>query len=66
MPARLSKRQQRELEELSHADEIEQVGRLSRDEDIPLASASAPSAFAAVSQDALIEITERFTSDKSF
>ena len=66
MPARLSKRQQRELEELSHADEIEQVGGLSRDEDMPLASASTQSAFAAVSRDALIEITERFTSDKSF
>ena len=66
MPARLSKRQQRELEEFSRADEIEQVGRLSRDEDIPLASASALSAFAAVSWDALTEITERFTSNKSF
>jgi len=32
MPARLSKRQQRELEELTHADEVEKAGNLSRDE----------------------------------
>lgn len=66
MPARLSKRQQRELEELSHPDEIEQVGKSSRDEDTLFVSASAQSAFAAVSWDALLEITERFTSDESF
>lgn len=60
MPARLSKRQQRELKELSQADEIYQVGSSSGDEDMPFASASAQSAFAAVSWDALLEITERF------
>ncbi|KAI0002896.1 transcriptional repressor TCF25-domain-containing protein [Russula compacta] len=48
MPARLSKRQQRELEELTHADEIEQAGKSSADEDVPFASASAQSAFAAL------------------
>ena len=65
MPARLSKRQQRELEELSHADETKQVGKSSEDEDMPFASASAQSAFVAVSRDARLEIAERFTSDKS-
>ncbi|KAH9999532.1 transcriptional repressor TCF25-domain-containing protein [Russula vinacea] len=47
MPARLSKRQQRELEELTHADEIEQAGKSSEDEDEGL-SVTAQSAFAAL------------------
>jgi hypothetical protein len=68
MPARLSKRQQRELEELTHVDEIEQAGKSSGDEDIQFASVSVPvqSAFAAVSQDALLEAAERLTTGKSF
>ena len=49
MPARLSKRQQRELEELTHADEVDQVMESSGDEDVPFASAPGQSAFAAVS-----------------
>jgi hypothetical protein len=65
MPARLSKRQQRELEELTHADEVEQGGRSSGNEDVRL-SAPAQSAFAAVSQDALREIAEQLTIDQSF
>jgi hypothetical protein len=65
MPARLSKRQQRELEELTHADEIEQAGKSSEDEDVGL-SVTAQSAFAAVSQDDLLEIAERLTVDQSF
>jgi hypothetical protein len=64
MPARLSKRQQRELEELTHADEIEQAGESSEGEDVP--PAPAQSAFAAVSQDALLEIAERLMIDQSF
>ncbi|KAF8505409.1 DUF654-domain-containing protein [Russula emetica] len=47
MPARLSKRQQRELEELTHADEVEKAGNLSRDE-ARFISAPAQSAFAAL------------------
>jgi len=66
MPARLSKRQQRELEELTHTNEIEQAGISSRDEDMQFASVSTQSAFAAVSQDALLKIVQRFTTDKSF
>jgi hypothetical protein len=62
MPARLSKRQQRELEELTHADEIEQSGKSSEDEDERLSvPAQTQSAFAAVSQDDLLEIAERLT-----
>jgi len=66
MPARLSKRQQRELEELTHVDEIGQAGESSGDEDARFASVPAQSAFAAVSQRALLEIAERFTLDRSF
>jgi hypothetical protein len=58
MPARLSKRQQRELEELTHADEIEQVGQSSHDEDVQFASTSTQSAFAAVSHGSLLKIAE--------
>jgi acyl dehydratase len=58
MPARLSKRQQRELEELTHADETEQVGQSSQDEDMRFASTSTQSAFAAVSQDPLRQIAK--------
>ena len=58
MPARLSKRQQRELEELTHADEIDQAGQSSQDEDGQFASTSTQSAFAAVSQHPRLEITE--------
>ena len=64
MRARLSKRQQRELEELSHADEVEEVGKSSGDEEARFISAQ--SAFAAVSHDALFEIAERLTNDESF
>ena len=53
MPARLSKRQQRELQELTHPDEIER-GESSADEDVPFASTHGQSAFAAVSRDTLI------------
>jgi len=66
MPSRLSKRQRRELEELTHVDEIEQAGQSSQDEDVRFASTSAQSAFAAVSQDPLLEISDRFTIDESF
>jgi hypothetical protein len=67
MPARLSKRQKRELEELTHADEIEQAAKSSGDEDGRIiSSAPAQSAFAAVSHDALREIAERLTIDHSF
>jgi hypothetical protein len=66
MPARLSKRQQRELEELTHADDIEQMGKVSEDEDVRPISVPAQSAFAAVSQDALLEIAERLTTNQSF
>jgi hypothetical protein len=66
MPARLSKRQQRELEELTHADEVEEAGKSSGDEEARFISASAQSAFAAVSHDALLEIAERLTIDQSF
>jgi hypothetical protein len=52
MPARLSKRQQRELEELTHADEVEKGGESSGDEEARFISAPAHSAFAAVSHDA--------------
>lgn len=63
---RLSKRQQRELEELTHADEIDQ-GKSSGDEDVRIISVPAQSAFAAVSHDALLEIAERLTTiDQSF
>jgi hypothetical protein len=65
MPARLSKRQQRELEELTHADEVEKGGKSSGDE-ARFISAPAQSAFAAVSHDALLEIAERLTIDQSF
>jgi hypothetical protein len=54
MPARLSKRQQRELQELTHADEIEQGVETSDDEDVRFASTHGQSAFAAVSRDTLI------------
>jgi hypothetical protein len=50
MPARLSKRQQRELEQLTHADEIDQVAESSGEEGVPFASPLGQSAFAAVSQ----------------
>lgn len=64
---RLSKRQQRELEELTHADEIDQTGKSSGDEDLRIISVPAQSAFAAVSHDALLEIAERLTTiDQSF
>jgi hypothetical protein len=66
MPARLSKRQQRELEELTHADEVEKAGKSSGDEEARSISAPAQSAFAAVSHDALLEIAERLTIDQSF
>jgi hypothetical protein len=68
MPARLSKRQQRELEELTHADEVEKAGKSSGDEEARFISAPAQtqSAFAAVSHDALLEIAERLTIDQSF
>jgi len=49
MPARLSKRQKRELEELTHAGEVEQAGRSSGDEQVQSAPVPAQSAFAAVS-----------------
>jgi hypothetical protein len=52
MPARLSKRQQRELEELTHADEIDQVRESSGEEDGSFTNAPGPSVFAAVGQDA--------------
>jgi hypothetical protein len=65
MPARLSKRQQRELEEFTHADEIEQTGKSSGDEDVRLTSVPAQT-FAAVSQDTLLEIAERLTLIKAF
>jgi hypothetical protein len=56
MPARLSKRQQRELQELTHADEIELARESSDDEDVRFASTvtHAQSAFAAVSRDTLL------------
>ena len=54
MPARLSKRQQRELQELTHPDEIELGGESSSDEDVRFASTHGQSAFAAVSRDTLI------------
>jgi hypothetical protein len=64
---RLSKRQQRELEELTHADEIVQAGDSSGDEDVQIISVPAQSAFAAVSHDALLEIAELLTTiDESF
>lgn len=59
MPARLSKRQQRELQELTHADEIEQTRESTDDEDVRLTSAQSthgPSAFAIVSRNILIYI----------
>jgi hypothetical protein len=66
MPARLSKRQQRELEELTHADEVEKAGKSSGDEEARFISAPAQSAFAAVSHGALIGVVERLTIDQSF
>ena len=66
MPARLSKRQQRELEELTHADEVEIAGNSSGDEESRFISAPAHSAFAAVSHNALFEIAEQLTIDRSF
>lgn len=48
MPARLSKRQQRELQELTHTDEIEQARESSDDEDVRFGSTHAQSAFAAL------------------
>lgn len=66
MPARLSKRQQRELEELTHADEVENAGESSGDEEAQFVSAPAQSAFAAVSHEVLLEIAEQLTGDKSF
>jgi hypothetical protein len=66
MPARLSKRQQRELEELTHADEVEKAGKSSGDEEARSISAPAQSAFAAVSHDAVLEIAEQLTTDRSF
>jgi hypothetical protein len=52
MPARLSKRQQRELEELTHADETVQAIESSGEEGVPFTSPPGQSAFAAVSRDA--------------
>lgn len=66
MPARLSKRQQRELEELTHVDEVENTGKSSGDENAHFISAPAQSAFAAVSHDALLEIAKQLTVDQSF
>jgi hypothetical protein len=66
MPARLSKRQQRELEELTHADEIVQAGQSSQDEDVRFPSTSTQSAFAAVSQDSLFDIAEWLMTNESF
>ena len=54
MPTRLSKRQQRELQELTHADEIVQARESSDDEEVRFASTHGQSAFAAVSRDTLI------------
>lgn len=54
MPARLSKRQQRELQELTHTDEIVQARESSDDEDVRFASTPGQSAFAAVSRDILM------------
>lgn len=54
MPARLSKRQQRELQELTHPDEIEHARESSDDGDVRFGSTHAQSAFAAVSRDVLI------------
>ena len=54
MPTRLSKRQQRELQELTHIDEIEQTRESPDDEDVRSASTHTQSAFAVVSQDILI------------
>ena len=54
MPARLSKRQQRELQELTHSDEIEQTRESPDDEDVRFASTYAQSAFTVVSRDILI------------
>ncbi|KAI0301899.1 transcriptional repressor TCF25-domain-containing protein [Multifurca ochricompacta] len=48
MPARLSKRQQRELEELTHADEIVRAKESSGDEDVRFTSAPGRSTFAAL------------------
>ncbi len=53
MPSRLSKRQQRELQELTHPDEIVQERESSDDEDVRFVSTTSQSAFAAVSRDAL-------------
>jgi hypothetical protein len=68
MPARLSKRQQRELEELTHADEIDQVVESSEEEGVPLASPLGQSAFAAVSQGYyyLFVNAKRISGDQSF
>ena len=54
MPARLSKRQQRELQELTNPDEIEHARESSDDGDVRFGSTHAQSAFAAVSRDILI------------
>jgi hypothetical protein len=54
MPARLSKRQQRELQELTHSDEIAQTRESPDDEDVRFASIHAQSAFTVVSRDSLI------------
>ncbi|KAH8999479.1 DUF654-domain-containing protein [Lactarius akahatsu] len=48
MPTRLSKRQQRELQELTHVDEIVQTRESSDDEDVRFASTQGQSAFAAL------------------
>ncbi|KAH9978158.1 transcriptional repressor TCF25-domain-containing protein [Lactifluus volemus] len=48
MPTRLSKRQQRELEQLTHPDEIEQAIESSGEEDVSFASPLGQSAFAAL------------------
>lgn len=48
MPTRLSKRQQRELQELTHVDEIVQTRESSDDEDVRFASTHGQSAFAAL------------------
>ncbi|KAH9180075.1 DUF654-domain-containing protein [Lactarius sanguifluus] len=48
MPTRLSKRQQRELQELTHVDEIVQTRESSDDEDMRFASTHGQSAFAAL------------------
>lgn len=66
MPARLSKRQQRELEELTHPDEIEIAGKSSGDDEARFIPPSAQSPFAAVSHDALLEIARPLTIDQSF